>query len=302
MSGIKYYSPFPIVGLGLDVSSMVYAVEGFGVEVLLNKRKAGPRCSIEIGLKNTEDYAVELSLLNKLVDRFVDKGTNKWAFDIKTNLLFKYLSFIDVFPSIVAGVSVACNDAVGKPFERREIFNIVKSTFNYDGDIVFWNKLACCLIGGLVLGNQAQSITDYRRISMPYGFCSIGLYFKDLVDKNVVGVNFTEQTVVDALNLCFSLDRSDFSGFEQICSNSLKTTNVLSEAEQLFVDSVVDKGGGYFLRPSNQSQRALVAIVINDFIGTEVLAEFDKKTKENTSNSGYKAVVLKHNLEGVYRL
>lgn len=302
MSGIKYYSPLPIVGLGLDISSVVYAVEGFGVEVLFSKMSGTTKSSITIGVKNWVDYGVELTALNKLVDWFVDKGGQKQGFEIKTNILFKYLSFKDVFVSVVAGVAVACNDAIGKPFERRDIFDVLRSNLVYDGDVVFWNKLACCLIGGLVLGNQGKSIAEYRRISMPYGFCSIGLFSKDIAVNNSLTANFNEQTVVDALNLCFCLDRSDFVGFEQICSNSSKNINGLNDVEQLFVEIVVDKGGGYFLHPPNQSKRALFAIVINDFIGAEVLDEFDKKTKENSSDSVYKAVVLKHNLEGVYRL
>ena len=302
MSGIKYYAPFPIVGLGLGVSSVVYAVENFGVEVLLNNMTGTTKSSITIGVKTSVDYGVELTALNKLVDWFVDKGAQNHAFDIKTNILFKYLNFNNVFVSVVAGVAVACNDAIGKPFERREIFDMLRSNLVYDGGVVFWNKLACCLIGGLVLGNQGKSIAEYRRISMPYGFCSIGLFSKDIAVNNSLTANFNEQTVVDALNLCFCLDRSDFVGFEQICSNSSKNINGLNDVEQLFVEIVVDKGGGYFLHPSNQSKRALFAIVINDFIGAEVLAEFDKKTKKHSSDNAYKAVVLRHNLEGVYRL
>jgi hypothetical protein len=46
----------------------------------------------------------------------------------------------------------------------------------------------------------------------------------------------------------------------------------------------------------------MLVMAKNDFVGTEVLAEFDKKTKENSLANSYKTLILKHNLEGVYRL
>lgn len=302
MSGIKYHAPLPIVGLGLGVSSVVYAVEGLGVEVLLNKLPNSSANSLTITNKEAAQHTEEVSLLNNLVNRFTEISVQECKLEIKTNILFKYLSFFYLFPSIITGVAVACNDACGKPFERRELFNFLRSSLDYNGDNVFWNKIACCLIGGLVLGNNGESISSYRRITIPYGFCSIGLFSINSSKEIGTNLNKTEKTVVDALNLCFCLDRSDFTGFDEISLNSISKASILDDVEQLFMDIVVDKGGGYFLRPSSLSKRALVVMAKNDFVGTEVLAEFDKKTKENTSNSGYKAVVLKHNLEGVYRL
>ena len=302
MSGIKYYAPLPVVGLGLGVSSVVYAVEGVGVEVLLNKLPNTAANSLKISNKQAAQYTKEAVLLSNLVSRFTEISTQGSKFEIKTNILFKYLSFIDVFPSIVTGIAVACNDACGKPFDRRELYNFLRSSLDYEGGAVFWNKIACCLIGGLVLGNNGESISSYRRISIPYGFCSIGLFSKNSLKEIDINSNHTEKTVVDALNLCFCLDRSDFTGFDEVSSNSISKASILDDVEQLFMNIVVDKGGGYFLRPSSLSKRAMLVMAKNDFIGTEVLAEFDKKTKENSLASSYKTLILKHNLEGVYRL
>ena len=302
MSGIKYYAPLPVVGLGLGVSSVVYAVEGVGVEVLLNKLPNTAANSLKISNKQAAQYTKEAVLLSNLVSRFTEISTQGSKFEIKTNILFKYLSFIDVFPSIVTGIAVACNDACGKPFDRRELYNFLRSSLDYEGGAVFWNKIACCLIGGLVLGNNGESISSYRRISIPYGFCSIGLFSKNSLKEIDINSNHTEKTVVDALNLCFCLDRSDFTGFDEVSSNSISKASILDDVEQLFMNIVVDKGGGYFLRPSSLSKRGIVVMAKNDFVGTEVLAEFDKKTKENSLASSYKTLILKHNLEGVYRL
>ena len=302
MSGIKYYAPLPVVGLGLGVSSVVYAVEGVGVEVLLNKLPNTAANSLKISNKQAAQYTKEAVLLSNLVSRFTEISTQGSKFEIKTNILFKYLSFIDVFPSIITGIAVACNDACGKPFDRRELYNFLRSSLDYEGGAVFWNKIACCLIGGLVLGNNGESISSYRRISIPYGFCSIGLFSKNSLKEIDINSNHTEKTVVDALNLCFCLDRSDFTGFDEVSSNSISKASILDDVEQLFMNIVVDKGGGYFLRPSSLSKRAMLVMAKNDFIGTEVLAEFDKKTKENSLASSYKTLILKHNLEGVYRL
>lgn len=302
MSGIKYHAPLPIVGLGLGVSSVVYAVEGLGVEVLLNKLPNSSANSLTITNKEAAQHTEEVSLLNNLVNRFTEISVQECKLEIKTNILFKYLSFFYLFPSIITGVAVACNDACGKPFERRELFNFLRSSLDYNGDNVFWNKIACCLIGGLVLGNNGESISSYRRITIPYGFCSIGLFSINSSKEIGTNLNNTEKTVVDALNLCFCLDRSDFTGFDEISLNSISKASILDDVEQLFMDIVVDKGGGYFLRPSSLSKRALVVMAKNDFVGTEVLAEFDKKTKESSLASSYKTLILKHNLEGVYRL
>ena len=302
MSGIKYHAPLPIVGLGLGVSSVVYAVEGLGVEVLLNKLPNSSANSLTITNKEAAQHTEEVSLLNNLVNRFTEISVQESKIEIKTNMLFKYLSFFDLFPSIITGVAVACNDACGKPFDRRELYNFLRSSLDYNGDTVFWNKIACCLIGGLVLGNNGESISSYRRITIPYGFCSIGLFSINSSKEIDTNLNNTEKTVVDALNLCFCLDRSDFTGFDEISLNSISKASILDDVEQLFMDIVVDKGGGYFLRPSSLSKRALVVMAKNDFVGTEVLAEFDKKTKENSLASSYKTLILKHNLEGVYRL
>ena len=302
MSGIKYHAPLPIVGLGLGVSSVVYAVEGLGVEVLLNKLPNSSANSLTIRNKEAAQHTEEVLLLTNLVNRFTEISVQASRVEIITNILFKYLSFIDVFPSIITGVAVACNDACGKPFNRRELYNFLRSSFAYNGDAIFWNKIACCLIGGLVLGDNGDSISNYRRISIPYGFCSIGLFSNNSLNKIDINLNITEKTVVDALNFCFCLDRSDFTGFDEISSNSISKASILDDVEQLFMNIVVDKGGGYFLRPSSLSKRALVVMAKNDFVGTEVLAEFDKKTKENSLASSYKTLILKHNLEGVYRL
>lgn len=302
MSGIKYHTPLPVVGLGLGVSSVVYAVDGVGVEVLLNKLPNISANSLIIRDKLAAQHTEEVSLLNNLVNRFTEISVQECKLEIKTNFLFKYLSFTDVFPSIITGVAVACNDACGKPFDRRELYNFLRSSFEYNGDAVFWNKIACCLIGGLVLGNNGDSISNYRRISIPYGFCSIGLFSNYSLKEIDINYNHTEKTVVDALNLCFCLDRSDFIGFDEISSNSTSKVSILDDVEQLFVNIVVDKGGGYFLRPSSLSKRAILVMAKNDFVGTEVLAEFYKKTKENSLASSYKTLILKHNLEGVFRL
>ncbi len=302
MSGIKYHAPLPVVGLGLGVSSVVYAVEGLGVEVLLNKLPNSSANSLTIKNKEAAQHTEEVLLLNNLVNRFTEIGVQESKVEIKTNILFKYLNFFDLFPSIIAGVAVACNDACGKPFDRRELYNFLRSSSAYNGDAIFRNKIAWCLIRGLLLGNNGDSISNYRRISIPYGFCSIGFFTNSSSKEIDVELNYTEETVVDALNLCFCLDRSDFTGFEEISSNSINNVSILDDMEQLFIDIVVDKGGGYLSRPLNQSKRALLVMAKNDFVGTEVLAEFDKKTKENSKASSYKTLILKHNLEGVYRL
>lgn len=304
-AGTKYFAPAIISNVGLETNAISYAVEKIGVELVFKVDKSlDNNTNVQFyGLKNRDLQQGIVNAISSLNKHFPWKANLRNSISLDIYNKIPVGSGLAALGTTIAGFLVAVNIYNKRPFEQRDLFDFAKSTLGAVLSEKTYNDIACSLIGGMVLGHNGSSIADYQRITMPQGFSSV--ICVNNTKKRALSVNTDDFTGVDykinaAVQMALMLYKTNLDGFVAFCYRHFDIEKLsLLAFEKKFCKIAHNLDVRALFRPS-LSSTGLVALAINSFKASELADGFNKLVL-SSADSNAKAILLKHNLEGVYR-
>ena len=303
--GTKYFAPAIISNVGLETNAISYAIEKIGVELVL---KVDSSLSNEInvqffGSKNTKLKEEIFKAVDMLCKDFPWRANLRAPVSLDVFNKIPNGSGLSMLGSTIAGFVVAVNTYNKRPFEQRDLFDFVKSVLGDRVNARTYNDIACSLIGGMVLGHNGSTISEYQRISVPQGFSSV-ICLNDsdsdrLSDKLESGTSL-DYKINAAAQMALLLYKTNLDGFVAFSDRHFDLDRLsLFGFEQEFCKIAYGFDIKALFRPSD-SNAGLVALAINSFKASELAESFNKLSFDG-SGLNVKAILVEHNLEGVYK-
>lgn len=304
IAGTKYFSPASITNFGFSTSSLSYAVESIGIDLVHTPKGKGDEENeiIFFGLKEHPEKQNINSYIIKLWEEFPWRQGLKLPFKVEVYNKIPKNTDINVVGPVLAAVLVAFNVFNKRSLEQRDLFDLTRNCIGDTLSTKTYNSLACSLIGGLIVGHNGSSIREYQRISFPQGFSSVLCVGPNKSTDSAMPIEgrSLDNLINLTTQLALILYKSNLDLFLAFSEANFSLENLsLDTFETSFAEKAKSYGLHTLFRPAKDN-RGLVAMATNSFKASELAEEFnaDCKAKGLNENS---AMFLKHNHEGVYK-
>lgn len=304
-AGTKFYAPATIADLGMGLGVISYAIDDLGVELVIKPAEENEGLSVSFFVLKNEAFQAELkSSLELLHAAFENQLGKKLNYHIDLTVRIPFNSGLNSKGSCLAAYLVAVNSLNKRPFEQRQLFDFATSTIS---TLSAKDKLAFAnaLIGGLVVGYNGDSISDYQRVSMPLGFTSTLLFNSkaevSIENSDEINSDICSRRANKAIQLSLAMYKSDFDRLDTILQTDTELLDQAGlDAFQLKFCALASSLGCDFVFPDSMNASTLICMGMNSFKVGELAEQFKAVLKEEKQRN-YKVMSVKHNYDGCYR-